>query len=311
MKERTGVGRIVAVTPNPAIDRTLTLSERLTPAQLHRVRGVREAAGGKGMNLARAVRALGGAVVVATVVAGRNGQKFRDLVEREGLENVLEESAGETRACTIVLDGGPHPTELNEAGPAFDPDAWRRLVARLPAGRVVVSGSLPPGLEPEAFRRLLSDLPGPVAVDTGGLALVVALGVGVALVAPNERELAEAARELCMPSVSDPVATARALRDRFGSAVLLTRGAAGAVLVEDEAWWAAAPEVTAGNPVGSGDCLLGAYVLARSAGEAAADALRLGVAAGAENARRGGGGTLDGDAVRALAGSVELRRLHI
>ena len=60
MKERPDSVRIVAITPNPAIDRTLTLSAPLTPAQLHRVRGVREAAGGKGMNLARAVRALDG-----------------------------------------------------------------------------------------------------------------------------------------------------------------------------------------------------------------------------------------------------------
>ncbi len=165
---------IVALTPNLAVDRTLTLPGRLEPGRLHRVGAVREAAGGKGVNLARAVRTLGGAAVVVGVVAGHNGRKVRALLGSEGFASVLEEVPGETRQCTILVDGGPHPTELNEAGPAVDVATWERLLARLPVGNVVVSGSLPPGLEPDVFARLLRRLPGPVAVDTRGPALVCA-----------------------------------------------------------------------------------------------------------------------------------------
>ena len=84
---------------------------------LHRVRDTRELAGGKGVNLARAVRALEGDVVVAGFLAGWNGRKFRSLLNGEGLEGVFEEVPGETRDCHALLDGGDHPTELNEAGP--------------------------------------------------------------------------------------------------------------------------------------------------------------------------------------------------
>ncbi|MEJ2288363.1 MAG: PfkB family carbohydrate kinase, partial [Deinococcales bacterium] len=142
---------IVALTPNPALDRTLWLDRALEPGALHRVQRVREAAGGKGVNLARAVAALGGSPVVAGPVAGFNGRKFRALLQREGIAGALTEVAGETRECTIVLGGAGHPTEINEAGPDVDEDAWRELLAALPEGRLVVAGSLPPGIAPSAF----------------------------------------------------------------------------------------------------------------------------------------------------------------
>ena len=105
--------------------------------------------------------------------------------------------------------------------------------------------------------------------------------------------------------------------DRFGSflaglqpplAVDASGPALVAALVDEETWLAEAPKVPQGNPVGSGDCLLGAYLLARADGASAEDALRLGVAAGAENVRNGGGGTLRGADVRAVAETVAVRR---
>ncbi len=297
---------IVALTPNLALDRTLTLGRRLEPGRMHRVRAVREAAGGKGVNLARAVRALGGEVCVAGVVGGHNGRKLRELLGREGLSAVLEEVDGESRECAIVLDAGPHPTEINEPGPAVDAATWTRLLSRLPAGRVAVSGSLPPGLEGEGFARLLARLPGGVVVDTSGAPLAAALEAGAELIAPNEREILDLADRLGAPGGQDPLRCARWLRERYPARILLSRGAAGAALVADRVWSAAAPEVDADNPVGSGDCLLGAFLWAEAAGRGPGDALRLGVAAGADNARRGGGGTLDPAGIEELAARVRV-----
>ncbi|HKI56836.1 MAG TPA: PfkB family carbohydrate kinase, partial [Trueperaceae bacterium] len=230
---------------------------------------------------------------------------------------------------TIVLDGGEHPTEINEAGPEVEEARWRELLAALPAGRLVVSGSLPPGTAPERFGELLGGLVGPHAapltVDAHGPALIAALRAGADLVAPNRRELEEAAAALPLEAGSDldaaealpddlpgagalrrSVALATALRRRFGSRVLVTLGEAGAVLVAARTWLARAARVDAVNPIGSGDCLLGAFLWAEEAGLREDEALALGVAAGADNARRGGGGTLDGASVRALAARVRL-----
>ncbi len=313
---------IVALTPNPALDRTLTLGRALEPGTLHRVAHVREAAGGKGVNLARAVAALAGpghasdgadparaAVVVAGPLAGFNGRKFRALLETEGLSGALTDVNGETRACTIVVDGSAHPTELNEAGPEVGEAAWRALLADLPDGRLAVSGSLPPGTPAGVFAALLAQRPGGIVVDAHGPALLAALEAGAELVKPNRRELEELARLLGLASPEDPLATAVELRRRYGARVLATLGDEGALLVADEHRHAHAPHVDVTNPIGSGDCLLGAFLWAEEAGEPAERALALGVAAGADNARRGGGGTVDGAAVRELARSVRVERL--
>jgi len=307
--------RIVALTPNLAIDRTLTLDRGLEPGTLHRVRQVREAAGGKGVNLTRAVRALGGEGVVAGPVTGFNGRKFAALLQSEGLRGALTElpGDGETRQCTIVVDNGPYPTEINEPGPEVGLETWASLLAGLPEGRRVVSGSLPPGSAKDAFVALLARAGGPFAVDTHGAALVAAVRAGpeggVDLVKPNRRELVDAAEQLGLGADRDePYALAVAIQRRYGVRVLMSRGSEGALLVGAERWIARAPRVEVVNPVGSGDAMLGAFLVAEESGSPPDRALALAVAAGADNARRGGG-RLDPEAVRSMARSVPVERL--
>ncbi len=286
---------LVAITPNLAVDRTLRLDRPLRRGALHRVRDLRELAGGKGVNLARTVRALDGDVVVAGFVAGRNGAKFRDLLQGEGIAGVFEEVAGETRECHALLDDGAHPTEINEAGPEVPQHAWQRLLGRLPAGTAILAGSLPPGIDDDAFGRLVAGLPEPPVVDMSGSALAAAVSAGAAMIAPNRAELAAL---LGRPSAS--IDDAVAYHDARGVPVLLSLGAEGAAYLADERWRVRAPEVVSTNPVGSGDCLLGAFLWARGQGRDVADALRWGVAAGADNARRGGGGAVQATGIREL-----------
>jgi 1-phosphofructokinase family hexose kinase len=272
---------IVALTPNLTLDRVLTLDRPLVAGQLHRVPQLTVAAGGKGVNLARAVRAFGGEVMVAGVVGGFNGQKFKQLLKDEGLKGVLEQGEGETRECHILLgEAGGHPTELYETGPAFQPEAMLRLVSRLPEGQPVVCGSLAPGTTLEAFTDLLMQLHHPV-VDSSGVGLQAALAAGAALIKPNEHELEGLTGSGTLQAAHD-------LYRRSGVAVLLTLGERGAAYIGQEVWEAAAPQVEVINPVGSGDSLLGAFLYARQGGQSIPDALRLGVAAGSANAMLGG-----------------------
>ncbi len=271
---------ITALTPNLTLDRTLTLERPLTPGRLHRVSQLTVAAGGKGVNLARAVRAFGGEVQVAGVVGGFNGQRFRHLLEAEGLNSVLEDGEGETRECHILLDGSGHPTEVNEAGFEVTEEVWDRLFARMPTRGVVVSGSLPPHTSPETFRTLLRRLDRPV-VDASGKALEAALDAGVALIKPNEHELEALTGSSTLEAASD-------LFRRTGVTVLLTLGARGAALIGRDILVAEAPRLEARNPVGSGDTLLGTYLWALEQGDTFENALRLAVGAGSANALLGG-----------------------
>jgi tagatose 6-phosphate kinase len=271
---------IVAFTPNLALGRTLELDRQLTPEKLHRVRVTHEAAGGGGVNLARVVTALGGEVIVAGFLAGWNGQKFQQLLSRESLSGVFQEVEGETRECHILLDGRPHPTEVYESGPTVSTEDWAELLKKLPSGKIVVSGSLPPGITPEAFRTLLREFPSRPVVDTSGPTLVAALEARVALVKANQAELANV-----MGRDSAGVEEAIELFRQYQTPILLTQGASGAALIDRESYWANPPEVSVRNPVCSGDSLLGAFLWALAQGATSAEALRMGVAAGAENAR--------------------------
>ncbi len=288
--------RFVCVTPNAAVDRILHLSQPRAPHGLNRVARAIESAGGKGMNVARVLRALGADVSVAGFLAGLNAARFEALLERDGLDGPFVRVTGETRECQIVVDGHGQPMEINDPGPLAEASDWERLAAGLPEGRLVISGSLPPGLSPEEFGRFLTVVAErrgekPV-VDTSGPFLVAAVAAGVALVKPNEHEIG-----LLSPGTADPIAAAHEAYARTGVPVLLTLGAAGAAYVGAEGAFVPAPAVDAVNPVASGDCLLAAFLWASAQAWPMAEALRLGVAAGAANARLGGGGRLSREEV--------------
>ena len=282
----------VTLTPNLALDRTLELSRPLSPTELHRVKGVREVAGGKGVNVARVLKTLGAEVTVAGFLGGFNGQKFRYLLEQEGLEGHFAEVTGETRECHILLDSYPHPTEVYEKGPTVTPEVWRDLVRTLPAGQLIVSGSLPEGISRADFRVLLGELPCKPVVDSSGEALKAALEAGVALVKPNRSEL-----NSIIPVKGKGLNEAQSLFETYGVPVLLTLGAEGAAYIAGETHTVSAPKVDVINPVASGDSLLAAFLWARAQAWSLEKSLRLGVAAGAENAAVGGGARLSKEGV--------------
>lgn len=293
---------ILSLTPNLTLDRHLWLDRRLMPGELHRVPKLSVAAGGKGVNLARIVRAFGGEVTVAGVVAGHNGQRFRALLQDEGLDAVLETGEGETRECHIVHEPhGGHPTEIYESGPCVAPIIWRELFWKLPkAQAVAVCGSLPPGMTAAQFLELLMELQQRVkrpVVDSSGLGLDAAVAARVAMIKPNGHELRGLTGSASLDSAQD-------LYRRTGVAVLLTLGKEGAAYVGKETWVAQAPEVNAINPIGCGDSVLGAFLLAQQQGESLQDALRIGVAAGSANAMLGGPLHFDAAVARELTAQV-------
>lgn len=289
---------IVAWTPNLSLDRTMTLDRSLVPGQLHRVTGLTVAAGGKGVNLTRAVQAFGGESCVAGVVGGFNGQHFRALLEAEGLSGVLEDGEGETRECQALLSGENHPTEINEAGPPYQPEAVARLLSRLPDGQVVVCGSLAPETPVAAFAEMLRELKTPV-VDSSGVGLAAAIEAGARLIKPNEHELEGL-------TGSGSLDSARELYSRSGVQILLTRGERGAAFIGEEVWEVEAPQIEVKNPVGSGDTFLGTFLYARQGSQFIPDALRLAVAAGSANAMLGGPLKFRAEVARELVAQTRL-----
>jgi 1-phosphofructokinase len=290
---------IVTVTPNPSIDRTVTLTGPLTRGAVHRVSSVTTEPGGKGVNVARALT-LAGLDAVAVLPAPATDP----LVAALGASAVSFEcvqTAGPVRTNLAITEHDGTTTKLNEPGAALDAvalDALTRSVTTRAESAmwVVLSGSLPPGVPNHWYAdvvALLAPYPCRVAIDTseGPLAALVESFDRAApdLIKPNAEELAGVlgyspqALEAAVAQ-GDPgpvVSAARQLVDRGVRAVLATLGAAGAVLVDETgSWLATPPPIAARSTVGAGDASLAGYLRADVGGAVPPQRLQMAVAYG-------------------------------
>jgi 1-phosphofructokinase len=305
---------LLCFTPNPAIDRVL-LAPGFRHAESVRVADAREAAGGKGVNVARVARTLGLPARICGPLAGANGQRIAALAEAEGFDTRWVWLAeGESRICMLVIDqGAPDTLVINERGPttnAADWDALAQLVKSeaAQASAVAVSGSLPPGVPPERLIALLRELSGrsPIYLDTSGTALTAALDLPLALLKVNADELGEALGT-AITTPAQARAAAAHVQSRGPAAVIVSLGSAGAVAVDTSGvWLASPPAIAAISAVGSGDAMLAGVAAALADRRGLAEALRLGVACGAANTLAIGAGILHIDAVTRLYAATTL-----
>ncbi len=289
---------LLFVTPNPAVDRSLMVPN-LTLGEVNRAQSSMAAAGGKGLNAARATRVLGGTALCGGFVGGRNGRWLADLATDEGLDARWTWIESETRICSILADPvAGTATVVNEQGPNVTAGDWDALyadvhAAALECAAVGFSGSLPPGSPVEAYARLVRDLSGAntVWVDSSGASLKAALDIpGIGLKVNGEEAGAILGRGV--ETVPEALAAADDLRGRGLVTVVLTLGAEGAVVSHSQGrGWAKPPSLQVVSAVGSGDSFFAGLLLSFSKGYSVADSLCRAVAAGAANALSLGGGS--------------------
>jgi 1-phosphofructokinase len=290
---------IVTVTPNPSIDRTVTLSAPLTRGAVHRVSSVTSEPGGKGVNVARALT-LAGLDAVAVLPAPANDPLVAALTAAAvPFRCVPADGAVRTNLAITEHDGTT--TKLNEPGAVLDAAALDALTRSVAASAesatwVVLSGSLPPGVPDHWYAdvvALLEPYPCRVAIDTsdGPLAALVASFDRAApdLIKPNAEELAsvlgyspQALEAAVAQGDPEPVVSAACqLVDRGVRAVLATLGPAGAVLVDETgSWLATPPPIVARSTVGAGDASLAGYLRADVGGAVPPQRLQMAVAYG-------------------------------
>jgi 1-phosphofructokinase family hexose kinase len=290
---------ILCVTPNPAIDRTLVV-RNFAQGGVFRPQEYMAAAGGKGINVARAVQKLGGAAMCAGFLGGFAGQAIASLVEQENLSAQWTWLEGrETRTCVILVDPDTTlTTVVNEPGPTVTSADWLQFQGDLQqiikdVSMVDFSGSLPPGSPIEAFSALVTELIASdkqVWVDTSGQALEAISHVRGINIKVNDVEAAALVNET-IDTAADVALVGRRLCDQTGAAVVITRGSQGAVLVDQTgAWQATLPDINIKSGVGSGDSFLAGLLVGISNGETLSTALTMAAAAGTANALSIGGG---------------------
>lgn len=309
---------LLALTPNPALDRTL-LIPGFRRLDVCRVAETREVASGKGLNVARVMRSLGGVVRACGPLGGPVGRRHAALAAAEGIDAAWHWLASaETRITTILVDpDSADELVINERGPLIDAHEWQQLAALIRAearnaAMVSSSGSVPPGIIPAHFIDLLAELDAagqPVILDTHGAALEAALERRLSLLKLNGEELGAAIGQP-IDTLDAALAAASDVRRSGPRSVIVTLGAQGAILAAPAGSWVARPpSVTAISPVGSGDALLAGVAHALLANEPLDRALRMGIACGAANTLNLGSGIVQGNDVERLLPQVELEQV--
>lgn len=307
---------ILCVNPNAAIDKTVVVNSfRLNAIQ--RPEQALAFPGGKGCNVARALKRLGDRPVVSGWVGGCAGQFIETGLRAEGIDTAFIHTDFESRTCLSILDPIDHTlTELYEKG---DPvpieqvaefEAWfRSHVADYAA--VTFSGSLPPGVPLNFYRDLIAIARAaqvPVLLDSSGEALRQGVTAKPLLVKPNETELADLAGQA--PSDRSGVAQAASeLARRYETLVVISIGADGAIAAQrDQVWHVRPPQVTIKSAVGSGDSALAGIAYGLTHGFDFEDAVKYGVAAGTANALTLGAGVFTTEDFERVLAQVTIQK---
>ncbi|MFB8081744.1 MULTISPECIES: 1-phosphofructokinase family hexose kinase [unclassified Streptomyces] len=247
---------ILTVTLNTAVDLTYRVPA-LTPHASHRVTQVIERPGGKGLNVARVLAALGHETVATGFAGGATGAVLREQLAATPVRDALVETAGPTRRTVAIVDtASGDTTQLNEPGPTVTAAEWTVFRTRFSAlldgaAAVALCGSLPPGIHVGAYAELvrLARTAGvPVLLDTSGEPLRRGIAARPDLVKPNADELAQ------LTGTRDPLRATREARGRGARTVVSSLGPEGLLAATPEGLWRAAPpSPVKGNPTGAGD----------------------------------------------------------
>ena len=300
---------LLVVCPNLALDRILQV-EHFHANQVQRSRSVLVQPGGKGANVARVFRQLGGEVALVGFAGSSNGSSIVESLRDLGIHvDVIAAYDGSSRTCTIICDpqSVSHPTVINEESPQIEPDAAARLIKTvrrwLPrVEAVLATGSLTMGLPVDFYAQILDEARARgkfTAIDAAGAVLRVGLSSHPMFMKPNTDEFFELTHTLNNPGAFI-----------LPAHTTVTFGNVGAVLLhEGRCLHAKPPRLFDVNPIGAGDAFVATYLRYFLNRYTAADCLRLAVAAAASDAATLRPGFIEISQFQSLAGQVELRFL--
>lgn len=308
---------IVCLAANPSVDRLFEV-ERLVKGDIHRPSSFVQVAGGKGLNVSRAARALGTDVCAVALLRGHSGRWLQEALGAEGVEGEFVWTHGENRSSLSVADRETAGlTEFYEHGAVAPDAAWVELTHAVvtrcsPGVWLTISGSMPRGAPVEGYRALIEEVKDTgvlVALDSEGERLSLALTAGPDVVKLN---VAEASELLDVPTArrDDSLAAASKIRNMAGGdghAGIVTRGSQGVMLAApDGTLYEGVLYVRGRYPVGSGDSFLAGLVTALERGSDWEDALRVALGAGAANAELPGAAKLDPSRAEVLAEQADV-----
>jgi 1-phosphofructokinase family hexose kinase len=311
---------IVTVTLNAAVDRTLTVPN-FQFGHRHRASASLTSAGGKGINVARALKRLETPVIATGLAGGRTGDRIVEDLAIEGILNDFVRISDESRTSIAVVDPTAGAlTEVYEWGPAVRPEELQvladklRYLARV-ATTVVFCGSLPRDVENTFYAEMIRDLTKrgiECVLDCEGEPLRLGVEAEPFLVSPNQQE-AESLVGQEFTDEEDFVMALDVIANLGARNVLITQETACFALMRENGevrrFRASIPRVEPIAAVGAGDVLVGGFLSERFNGAPVADALRTAIGCAAASVVELGAGRFDPKEAQALAAGVEIHEL--
>ncbi len=279
---------ITTLAMNPTIDKNVSI-DRVVPE--HKLRCSKPSLDpGGGVNVARAIRKLGGKATLFYTAGGIYGTLRERLLEEEGLDHLPLRVEEQTReSFTVDESSSGQQYRFSTPGPELTAEEWHECLKRVTSaakpGYLVVSGSIPPGVPDDFYARLArlaKERDAKLFLDASGIPFRLGVGEGVFLIKPNLREF----RRLCGDELEDEAglvaAAERLIAAGDSEIVVVSLAASGALMV----WRGGherlrAPTVSIHSKVGAGDSMVAGIVKAMADGAAPVAAVRYGVAAGA------------------------------
>ena len=279
---------IITITFSPCIDKSTAVAALIPEKKLVCITPKLEPGGG-GINIARAIKKLGGAATAIFPSVGYTGKYFNHLLEKEKINSVIVETGNETRENIIVVDEsnnnqfrfGMPGTELTEA-------EWKKCLQAVEEMKdvefIIASGSLPPGVPVNIYALLAKIAKSKNAkfiVDTSGAALKHVAEEGVYMLKPNLGELSSlAGKKELQPDEVKNIAQEIIAKGKC-EVMVVSMGAAGAMLVTDDiAEIFTPPAVERKSTVGAGDSMVAGIVIYLAQGKNILQAVQYGVACG-------------------------------
>lgn len=280
--------KIITITFSPCIDRSTSVPA-LIPEKKLRCTPPKLEPGGGGINVARAIKKLGGEAIAIYPSGGYTGKYFNALLEKENVPVVIVETQNETRENIVVLDESANVQyRFGMPGTMLQDSEWKKMLEVVEGMNdpefIVASGSLPPGVPLDIYAQLAvitKKKKTKLVVDTSGEALKHAANEGVYLMKPNLGELSSLIGVGRIDVEKIEEIGKQVIAKGHCEILVVSMGEGGAVLItKEETYRSAPPVVKRKSVVGAGDSMVAGIVLALSQGKNLEETIQFGVACG-------------------------------
>lgn len=280
---------IITVTMNPAIDKTVDLGH-LVQGGLNRVRNVIIDAGGKGINVSKTIKELGGETIATGFIGGTGGILIKRVLEEQGIEADFVEIQNEIRTNLKVVEADGNVTEFNEPGPLISEGELEQLTKKLLSYAnkdtlFVLAGSIPNGVDKTVYKTLtqrLKEKEAKVFVDADNELFIHALEAKPDIIKPNRHELEEYFHKDYRVDEKELISMGQQLLERGIGVIAISLGQLGALfLTKDQVLRCPGLKVEAHSTVGAGDAMVAAISYGFNRKLSLTECSKLGVAASA------------------------------